>query len=154
MKRTIVGFRQDEESDWVAELACGHGQHVRHQPPFFNRPWVEKESSREEKLGVQLNCIRCDAFELPDAMHHYKSTPVFNSENLPMALQRAHLTKPGVWAQIHAIFGGLEYVVLEPINRQFKILPGSPGIVLPEVPHFIKPKGQVLVQVAFFKRWS
>jgi hypothetical protein len=27
----IVGFHQDTEGDWVAELDCGHRQHVRHR---------------------------------------------------------------------------------------------------------------------------
>jgi len=38
--RKIVGFHQDENGDWVAELECGHGQHVRHKPPWTSRPWV------------------------------------------------------------------------------------------------------------------
>jgi hypothetical protein len=25
---TIVGYRQDEEKNWVAELSCGHSQHM------------------------------------------------------------------------------------------------------------------------------
>jgi hypothetical protein len=33
--RPIVGFHQDEHQDWVAELSCGHNQHVRHRPPFW-----------------------------------------------------------------------------------------------------------------------
>ena len=31
---TITGFHQDAAGDWVAELACGHAQHVRHRPPW------------------------------------------------------------------------------------------------------------------------
>jgi hypothetical protein len=31
--RKIVGFHLDERKDWVAELECGHQQHVRHNPP-------------------------------------------------------------------------------------------------------------------------
>ena len=38
MLRPIDGFHQDEEGHWVAELRCGHGQHVRHAPPFWQRP--------------------------------------------------------------------------------------------------------------------
>ena len=33
MQQAILGFHLDEENDWVADLACGHGQHVRHNPP-------------------------------------------------------------------------------------------------------------------------
>lgn len=60
MQQAIVGFHQDEENHWVAELACGHGQHVRHNPPWQNRPWVITEQGRKEKLGVMLECKKCD----------------------------------------------------------------------------------------------
>lgn len=60
MKQKIIAFHQDEYHDWVADLACGHSQHVRHQPPFQNRPWVIAESSRNEYIGYELNCSECD----------------------------------------------------------------------------------------------
>ena len=33
MQAQVTGFHQDEEVHWVAELECGHNQHVRHDPP-------------------------------------------------------------------------------------------------------------------------
>ena len=57
MLTPIIGYHLDDENHWVARLACGHFQHVRHQPPFINRPWVLKQSTRDEKLGKKLNCI-------------------------------------------------------------------------------------------------
>ena len=60
MKQPITGYHKDEHNDWVAELACGHFQHVRHKPPFINRPWVESYSGRQSKLGQKLNCVKCD----------------------------------------------------------------------------------------------
>ena len=59
MMRRITGFHQDEGGDWVAELECGHGQHVRHNPPWQSRPWVLTEESRRKKLGETLNCALC-----------------------------------------------------------------------------------------------
>lgn len=56
----IVGFHQDAESHWVADLACGHSQHVRHDPPWQNRPWVLTEASRQSYLGYLLRCRRCE----------------------------------------------------------------------------------------------
>lgn len=61
VQRVIVGFRRDEEGHWVAELECGHTRHVRHDPPWQNRPWVMSEEGRAEFLGTALNCVRCDA---------------------------------------------------------------------------------------------
>lgn len=60
MQQPIIGYHQDEEGDWVADLACGHGQHVRHQPPFINRPWVLTVAGREQRLGTYLNCKKCE----------------------------------------------------------------------------------------------
>ena len=59
--REIVGFHQDEHGDWVADLSCGHTQHVRHDPPLVSRPWVLTEEGRRTRLGVQLMCVRCAA---------------------------------------------------------------------------------------------
>jgi hypothetical protein len=60
MKQAIVGFHKDELGDWVAELACGHGQHVRHNPPWQNRPWVETEEGRNSRMGYTLECKKCE----------------------------------------------------------------------------------------------
>jgi hypothetical protein len=63
MTRVIVGFHKDENDDWVADLDCGHTQHVRHRPPWQNRPWVTTEEGRSRFLGHQLNCKKCDEGE-------------------------------------------------------------------------------------------
>ena len=60
MNQPIVAYHQDEHGDWVADLACGHGQHVRHQPPMTNRPWVLTEAGRTQHLGETLNCKKCE----------------------------------------------------------------------------------------------
>lgn len=56
----IRGFHQDEHGDWVADLACGHGQHVRHCPPWEERPWVTTEAGRNQHIGHLLYCILCE----------------------------------------------------------------------------------------------
>lgn len=60
MYQPITAFHLDTESHWVAELACGHTQHVRHDPPWQNRPWVMTEAGRAGKLGAMLDCRQCD----------------------------------------------------------------------------------------------
>lgn len=57
--QTIIGFHRDEHDDWVAELSCGHGQHVRHNPPWMLRPWVVEEQGRQQHLGATLLCRKC-----------------------------------------------------------------------------------------------
>lgn len=66
MERSIIGFHLDEHQDWVAELNCGHNQHVRHNPPWTNRPWVITRQGRLAKIGRSLNCKKCDNGEPPD----------------------------------------------------------------------------------------
>jgi len=66
VQQKIIGYHQDELGDWVAELACHHGQHVRHQPPFINRSWVTTAEGRAQVLGAVLNCVRCDRGEAAD----------------------------------------------------------------------------------------
>ncbi|HET9727154.1 MAG TPA: DUF3565 domain-containing protein [Gemmatimonadales bacterium] len=63
--RRIVGFHQDTEQHWVAELECGHAQHVRHTPPWEVRPWVLTEAGRAERLGTVLPCRLCGEMEKP-----------------------------------------------------------------------------------------
>lgn len=60
MKQPIVGFHRDDEHHWVAKLACGHHQHVRHNPPWTVRLWVTTIDSRNEMLGHLLNCVKCN----------------------------------------------------------------------------------------------
>jgi hypothetical protein len=57
---TITGFHQDEAGDWIAELACGHTQHVRHRPPWQMRPWVLDPAAREARVGQPIACPLCD----------------------------------------------------------------------------------------------
>ena len=67
MERKITGYHQDVEQHWVAELECGHNQHVRHQPPWMNRPWVMRAEGRTAMLGQLLDCKKCDEGAPKDA---------------------------------------------------------------------------------------
>lgn len=59
VQQRIIGFHQDEYGDWVAELECGHGQHVRHDPPFQERAWVLTPDGRAKFIGVPVVCKLC-----------------------------------------------------------------------------------------------
>jgi hypothetical protein len=61
MEKRIVGFHQDEERHWVAELECGHNLHVRHDPPWTVRAWVVTPEGRSSALGEMRNCRKCDS---------------------------------------------------------------------------------------------
>jgi hypothetical protein len=57
--RRIRDFHQDDAGDWVAELECGHQQHVRHDPPWQVRPWVVTAEGRKARIGTLLPCNVC-----------------------------------------------------------------------------------------------
>lgn len=150
MERAITGFEVDGEGDPIAILTCGHAQHVRHNPPFINRPWVTDEDGRDSMLGKMLNCVRCEKFELPDDFIAYKRTPEFTEESVPAALRKDHSTKTGVWAKINVMEGKLRYRV--PVfGVETELSPDKRGIVVPEVLHNVEPLGSVRFFVEFYR---
>lgn len=152
MLRTISGYRQDEAAAWVALLDCGHGRHVRHNPPFVNRAWVTTPQGRQEHLGDQLDCVRCDRMEWPEGFEAYNSTPEFDERNVPAGLLSRHSTKRGVWARIEVKEGCLEYRIEPPIAKVLALRAGVPGVVVPEVKHRVAPLGRVRFRVTFYRK--
>ena len=151
MNRTIVGFRLDDLHDWVADLDCGHGQHVRHRPPFVTRPWVVSEVGRAGMLGTALDCVRCDRMEWPDGLVRYRRTREFDEASIPAGLRCEHATKRGTWARIHVIAGALHYRVGAPIHRSIRVVHSSSAVIVPQVPHLVSPDGPVRFFVEFWR---
>ena len=60
MNRRIAGFHEDDKGDYRAKLECGHYQHVRHEPPLRTREWVLTAAGRESRIGLELNCRKCE----------------------------------------------------------------------------------------------
>jgi hypothetical protein len=60
MIQKITGFDRDEERSLRAKLACGHYQHVRHDPPLIVREWTLSEAGRSSRIGAELECRKCD----------------------------------------------------------------------------------------------
>ena len=58
-EQRIIGFRQDQEQEWIAELECGHAQHVRHDPPWQVFPWILDAAGRAAHIGTPLFCRWC-----------------------------------------------------------------------------------------------
>lgn len=63
VEQAMVDFFQDAEQHWVAVLACGHRQHVRHRPPLVERHWVLSVEGRRSRLGQRLWCKHCEALK-------------------------------------------------------------------------------------------
>ena len=58
-QRAIIAFRQDDEGHWIADLECGHAQHMRHEPPWQDRKWVLTPEGRAQFIGVRVECRQC-----------------------------------------------------------------------------------------------
>lgn len=149
--RAIIGFHQDEDGVWIADLACGHRQHVRHAPPWQLRPWVETEAGRAQHIGAELSCASCAMPELPAGLTHYKDTPEFDEQTLPNGLRNRHTLKPGTWGRIVVLEGKLLYVIETEPSQAFVLTPTLPGIVQPEVPHHVEPRGTVRLRIEFYR---
>lgn len=149
MQREIVGFHLDEDGDMVAELDCHHGRHVRHRPPFDDRPWTLTEAGRAEMIGRAMDCVRCDRGELPEGLEEYKRTPEFTHETVPAGLLRDHTTRRGTWGIIRVLQGALEYTITEGEPRSVVLQAGDEGVVVPQQKHHVRPLGAVRFYVAF-----
>lgn len=140
MQRAMVGFHQDVEGHWVAELSCGHTQHVRHAPPFQLRPWVVTEQGRAGRIGQHLECPACDLRELPKGHAAYRRTPSFTSATTPGALLARHATKAGVWGVLKVERGALEFIEREgESERRTRLSAGESAVIRPEVEHRVAP---------------
>lgn len=154
MDRIIIKFHQDDEDHWVADLDCGHAQHVRHNPPLTSRSWVTTLQGREEKLGQTLNCLKCERLEFPENFSAYKKSPIFTESTIPKALLSSHSTKQGVWAKINILQGQLKYFMESPINKEDILDSTHLGIIVPEVIHRVEPVGSVSFYVEFYHQAS
>ena len=150
MERPITGFELDSGGEPIALLNCGHTQHVRHNPPFINRPWVTSEQGRDSMLGKMLNCVRCDKFELPDNFIPFKRTPVFTEESIPAGLKKDHSTRTGVWGKIVVAEGKLRYRVPS-LEADMELSKDRCGLVVPDVLHNVEPLGAMQFFVEFYR---
>jgi len=94
MKKRIVGFHLDEEQHWVAELECGHNQHVRHNPPWTIRRWVITQEGCDKALGHELNRKKCDFGARPDWAIRIEASDPFMFTSCPVIGDRPVLVPP------------------------------------------------------------
>lgn len=151
---TVVGFRKDDDGAFIAELACGHAQHVRHRPPLENRPWVTTEAGRRAFVGTALPCPLCRMPKLPTDVAAYKNTAVFDARTVPAGLKRTHALKAGTWGEIVVEQGHVLYVLEDEGDMGFVLRPGLVGVIAPERPHHVEPDDDARFFVRFSKRGS
>tara|TARA_B100001971_G_scaffold84647_1_gene78065 strand:+ start:178333 stop:178614 length:282 start_codon:yes stop_codon:yes gene_type:complete len=89
--------------------------------------------------------------ELPNNVQVYKQTPTFNQDTVPIGLLKAHTTKAGTWGKICINKGKLLYTIEAEPYESIELSPSTYGVVEPEIPHHIKPIGEVEFYVEFLK---
>ena len=149
MLRSITGFHQDEAGGWVAELSCLHGQHIRHNPPFQNRPWVLTDAGRAEHTGTDIACPLCDRAELPGGLELTRTAGPFDQDTIPPALRKDHVVGEGRWACLRVIEGtiGFQMATEPPIER--RLTAGDHQPIPPGVVHHLGVEGPAVVAVDF-----
>jgi len=151
VKRSIIEFGTDEAGDPFAQLDCGHLQHVRHRPPFVNRPWVTSEVGRKAMLGSKIECPLCDRMQWPQGLVNYKRTRDLSDRSVPAGFLRDHATKRGVWGWLQVTEGALEYCVQAPVNKRFALNAPTEAIIVPQMQHHLRIHQPVKFHVEFWK---
>lgn len=136
-ERAIAGFHQDDQEHWVADLECGHTQHVRHDPPWQQRPWVTTEAGRAQRIGAKLRCQLCLMPKLPAGLEETHRTAEHDSNSVPRGLLSSHRLRAGSWGQIVVLEGHVIYVIEADEPLSFVLRPGVRGTVEPQRPHHI-----------------
>lgn len=149
MLRSITGFHVDDEGDWVAELSCLHGQHVRHRPPFQERPWVVTAAGRYERVGSELDCPLCDRAELPAGLVVVRTAGPFTAETVPTGLRQRHRVAAGTWGCVRVLDGTVGFAMETDRLIERRLVAGDRQPLPPGVAHRLVLDGPVTVAVDF-----
>ena len=152
MRRLITGFHQDDLGDWVAELSCLHGQHVRHRPPFQDRPWVTDDEQRAARVGTEMDCPLCDRAEPPEDLTMDRTAGPFDADNLPAGLRRSHRVAARTWGRLRVIDGSVGFSMATDPPVDERLDAGASRWLPPEVAHSLHPDGPLRVEIDFFTR--
>jgi tellurite methyltransferase len=150
--RRITGFHEDEGGAWVAELSCLHGQHIRHSPPFQNRPWVLTTAGRQEHLDTDISCPLCDRAELPGELEVTRTAGPFDQDTIPPALRRDHVVGEGRWGLLRVVEGSVGFVMASEPPLELQLNAGDHQAIPPGIAHHLVVEGPAVVAVDFLVR--
>lgn len=155
MNRSITGFHQDDDKEWVAEMSCFHSRHIRHQPPIKNAEWVLSEDGREAHIGAPVECPLCDRAEFPEGLTLLGSAGPWDRDTLPKGLLSAHRTPEGRWGLLRVLEGAIDFRFEEdqPVPAATRHLgAGAVQPIPPGAPHRLAPAGPVRLELQFWGR--
>jgi tellurite resistance-related uncharacterized protein len=149
VRRTIDGFHQDADGEWVAELSCLHGQHVRHDPPFQLREWVLTASGRRAQVGTSIDCPPCARAELPDGLALARTAGPFDETSLPARLRRDHVVADGRWGRVRVMEGRVAFALQTVPPQRISLEPGDQQPIPPGIRHWLELDGPVQLEIDF-----
>jgi tellurite methyltransferase len=150
--RHITGFHQDDEGNWVAQLDCLHNQHLRHRPPFQQRPWVITAAGRAERIGSELACPLCDRAEMPDGLTVVRTAGPFDETTLPAGLRQSHQVPAGTWGCLRVREGSVGFWLGTDPPVEYHLEAGQTQVIPPEVLHEVRLMGPVRLVIEFLRR--
>ena len=155
MERAIVDYHLDDLGEWVAHLTCGHRQHIRHQPPFRERPWILDPAGRTAHLGTVLNCPLCDGAESPEGLAPLRTTSSWDDQTVPAGLQRGHRLPEGTWGRLVVESGAVRFCApgLDLGDQETITLvePTTPQWIPPGAVHHVEPVGHSRFHLELFE---
>jgi hypothetical protein len=152
MKRTVVGFHLDDAADWVADLTCLHGQHVRHRPPFQQRPWVLSEEGRRSRLGAEVDCPLCDRCEPPAGLEVVRTLGPFDETSVPDGLRRTHRLREPTWGLLRLLEGAATVALDTEPPTALRLDAGMAQYLAPGLGHSVSIDGPVLLAIDLLSR--
>ena len=152
MQRSIVGFHQDEDGDWVADLSCLHTQHLRHRPPFQERAWVLDDSERAARIGAELTCPLCDRTEMPDGLVLTRTAGPFDAGTVPAGLRTWHRVADATWGCLCVLEGALTITFDVTPRLVIRLEEGARQPIPPGIRHLVALEGPARFAVEFYVR--
>ena len=148
MKKRITGFHLDRFQEWVADLECGHGITMRHNPPYQNCPWIGSGKGRQEHIGNILECVKCDIPTLPGNVRLTKTSAVYHGESIPEEFTSGFIIADyDTWIKVVVTKGLLQFLIHVEPTVGFVLDEHLSGVIQPGVAHDIKP---AMGEVEFF----
>lgn len=151
MEKKIVGFHVDDQGDWVADLECGHGQHVRHNPPWTNRPWVLEQQERERFLGEVLDCLKCNMPMIPVNAVQFDCSEIYDQAMLIAQYSGVKTNDAGIWIKLVISEGELIYQQVSGETKGYVIDSDFAAVIAPGERFALRTKGHVLCQFYYFR---
>ena len=149
MQRSIVGFHQDDDGDWVAELSCLHTQHLRHRPPFQERAWVLDDAERAARIGAELSCPLCDRAEMPDGLVLARTAGPFDEATMPAGLRTWHRVADATWGCLCVLEGSLTLTFDLAPPLEIRLEEGARQPIPPGLRHLVALDGPARFAVEF-----